>query len=102
MFDLGFYYSEREGIGLKYVRYAEFVEREILPRLDDPASFYDTAGKLKPEFVQNMDRLREWARYGDVLIVSSTCLQQRLKQPTRPGASCRPDYSQFHHGSSAQ
>jgi hypothetical protein len=102
MFDLGFYYSEREGIGVKYVRYAEFVEREILPRLGDPASFYDAAGALKPEFAQNMDRLREWARYGNVLIVSSTCLQKRLENPTRQGPSCRPEYGELDHGSDAR
>src|SRR5689334_9017255 len=31
LFDLGFFYSERQGIGLRYVQYAEFVENQILP-----------------------------------------------------------------------
>lgn len=92
MFDVGFYYSEREGIGAKYVRYAEFVEREILPRLDDPASFYDESGKLKPEFEQNLQRLREWLGYGTDLIGSSQCLQRRLSTPKLKGESCRPSY----------
>ncbi|MEZ5918200.1 MAG: hypothetical protein R3C40_11670 [Parvularculaceae bacterium] len=33
LFDLGFYYSEQRGIARKYIRYAVFVENEILPRL---------------------------------------------------------------------
>ncbi|MGA9332658.1 MAG: hypothetical protein WBV39_00075, partial [Rudaea sp.] len=92
MFDLGFYYSEREGIGVKYVRYATFVESEILPRLGDPSSFYDPSGALKPQFAQNMGRLREWIEYNDVITKSSQCLQRRLKHPQQPGESCRPDY----------
>lgn len=92
MFDLGFYYSEREGVGVKYTRYARFVEREILPRLGDPASFYDQSGALKPEFAQNLDRLREWIQYNDALIKSSQCLQRRLQHPQQPGPSCRPKY----------
>ena len=92
MFDLGFYYSERDGIGIKYTRYAEFVDNQILPRLGNPSSFYDKSGALKPAFVQNMDRLREWIEYSDTLTKSSQCLQRRLKKPQQPGPSCRPNY----------
>ncbi|MGB8635784.1 MAG: hypothetical protein WCD66_04525 [Rhodanobacteraceae bacterium] len=92
MFDLGFYYSEREGIGAKYTRYAQFVDSQILPRLGDPSSFYDASGALKPAFAQNMDRLHEWIEYSNVLVRSSKCLQRRLKHPQKPGESCRPDY----------
>ena len=100
MFDLGFYYSEREGIGVKYVRYATFVDSEILPRLGDPSSFYDESGALKPEFSQNMERLGEWIEYNEVITRSSICLQRRLERPQQPGESCRPEYSGFEHGSS--
>ena len=92
MFDLGFYYSEREGIGAKFTRYAEFVDSQILPRLGDPSSFYDESGALKPEFAQNMDRLHEWIEYSDILVISSQCLQRRLMNPQQPGQSCRPNY----------
>lgn len=97
MFDIGFFYSEQQGVGDKYERYSEFVEREILPNLDNPAAFYDASGKLKPEYAQNMERLREWADYNAVLVVSSKCLQARFAHPTRPGKSCRPDYSKLSH-----
>jgi hypothetical protein len=98
MFDLGFYYSERDGIGVKYTRYAEFVESQILPRLGDPASFYDQAGALKPEFAQNMDRLREWLDYSNALVGSSKCLQRRLQKPQQAGESCRPTYGELENG----
>jgi hypothetical protein len=93
LFDLGFYYSEREGIGLRYVRYATFVENEILPRVKEgPSAFYDGNGDLKPEFAANMDRLREWRSFLAVSMKSSECLEARFARPTEPGRSCRADY----------
>jgi len=95
MFELGYYYSELDGIGVKFVRYSEFVESQILPRLNDPAQFYDASGNLKPEFQQNMARLREWAADSQVTVVSADCLLKRFEAPKRSGASCRPDYGDF-------
>ncbi|MEX2122755.1 MAG: hypothetical protein WD795_02600 [Woeseia sp.] len=55
LFDLGFFYSERDGVGRKFVRYSEFVESEILPWLNgDPGVFYTADGALKPEYAANM------------------------------------------------
>jgi hypothetical protein len=102
MFDLGFYYSEREGIGVKYTRYARFVDSRILPRLGDRSSFYDDSGDLKPEYAQNMDRLHEWIEYNEVLIKSSECLQRRLKDPQQPGQSCRPNYDSLQDGNTTR
>ena len=60
--DLGYFYSEFVGIHEKWVRYCEFTEREILPRaLLGPSAFYDTAGRLLPEFQVHMDLLAEFA-----------------------------------------
>jgi hypothetical protein len=95
MFDIGFFYSEQQGVGVKFVRYSKFVEREILPKLDNPSSFYDATGKLKPIYAQNMERLREWVEDNAVLVASSKCLQKRFEHPMRPGRSCRPDYSKL-------
>jgi hypothetical protein len=67
-------------------------ETGIIGMLDDPASFYDESGKLKPEFEQNLQRLREWLGYGTDLIGSSQCLQRRLSTPKLKGESCRPSY----------
>jgi hypothetical protein len=92
LFDLGFFYSEEAGVGRKFERYAEFVEREILPHTNDPAFFYDAAGRLKPQYAENMQRLREWASDWLVLVQSSRCLQQGIDHPNQAGVSCRPDY----------
>ena len=93
LFDLAFFYSEQDGMGVKFRRYSEFVEREILPHLHDRAYFYDGAGRLKPEFAQNMRRLREWTADMQVLVASSRCLQRRFDHPSEPAETgCRPDY----------
>ena len=97
MFDIGFFYSEQQGVGVKFVRYSEFVDREILPNLDNPAAFYDASGKLKPAYAQNMERLREWVEDNAVLVASSKCLRKRFAHPMQKGKSCRPDYSKLIH-----
>ena len=95
MFEIGYYYSELDGIGVKFVRYSEFVESEILPRLGNPEPFYDDKGNLKPEFQQNMQRLREWVDDSAVTVVSANCLLKRFDTPKQPGPSCRPNYGDF-------
>ena len=96
MVDIGFYYSESDGIGVKFVRYSEFVNERILPYLDDPSAFYDAHGNLKPEYRQNMQRLREWVEDNGVLAVSAQCLLKRFETPKAPGPSCRPDYDHLY------
>ncbi|MBC7657157.1 MAG: hypothetical protein H7147_08290 [Frankiaceae bacterium] len=95
MFEIGYYYSELDGIGVKFVRYSEFVESQILPRVSDPKQFYDASGNLKPEFQKNMDRLREWVADSQVTVLSADCLLKRFEAPKRPGPSCRMDYGDF-------
>jgi hypothetical protein len=98
LFDLGFYYSEREGIGAKYTRYAAFVEDEILPRLKAaPAAFYGEDGELEPEFAANIERIREWRSYLPATVDASKCLDERFAEPTKPGKSCRPDCLEARH-----
>lgn len=95
MFEIGYYYSEIDGIGVKFVRYSEFVEKEILPRMGDPVAFYDDKSNLKPEYQQNMERLREWKADGAVTAISAACLLKRFEAPKLAGPSCRPHYSDF-------
>jgi hypothetical protein len=95
MFEIGYYYSELDGIGVKFVRYSDFVTDRILPYQDDPSVFYDEKGNLKPEFQQNMQRLREWANDSAVTVVSAKCLLKRFETPKQAGPSCRPDYGDF-------
>lgn len=93
LFDLGFYYSERDGVGRKFVRYSEFVDSEILPWLNsDPGVFYDADGALKPEYAASMDRLREWRSYIETMRGWAVCLDARFAAPGEPGVSCRPNF----------
>ena len=49
LWELCFYYDERDGTGQKFVRYAVFTENEILPRLkEDPRVFYTEDRKRRP------------------------------------------------------
>jgi len=90
LFDLTFFYSERDGIGRKYVRYATFVENRILPgKVDSDDVFYNANGQLKPEFVANMDRLRVFQNETEHLTLWSECLANRLKTKQVFETSCR-------------
>jgi hypothetical protein len=92
LFELCFYYDERDGTGQKFVRYATFTENEILPRMkQDPRVFYAADGKeLAPVFASHMDRLREWRRDTATLHQWASCLDRRLGEPSKAGKSCRP------------
>jgi len=90
LWELCFYFDERDGVAEKYVRYVIFVESEILPRLKGEASaFYAADGSLAPAFAANVDRLREWRRDSHRLARWSQCLRQRLNAASAPGPSCR-------------
>ena len=92
LFELCFYYDERDGVGQKFVRYATFTENEILPKMkEDSRVFYSEDSKrLKPAFDAHMDRLREWRRDIATLHRWARCLDERLSDASMPGKSCRP------------
>jgi hypothetical protein len=92
LWELCFYYDERDGTGQKFVRYTVFTENEILPRLkDDPRVFYtEDRKRLAPAFDAHMDRLQEWRRDTATLHQWARCLDERLREPSQAGPSCRP------------
>ena len=92
LFELCFYYDERDGLGQKFVRYAVFTENEVLPRLKGPpkAFYTDDGTRLAPAFESHVDRLREWRRDLATLQTWAQCLDNRLNDPSKPGGSCRP------------
>jgi hypothetical protein len=92
VYDLGFFYSERQGIGARFAHYARFVEDDILPYAHDPSHFYDANGALKPEFAANMERLREFRSFIAVTVRTAQCLDKRFAMPSQPGRSCRASY----------
>ncbi len=91
IFDLGFYYSELDGVGVKYIRYVSFVESDVLPYLErNPDAFYEPDGSaLLPEYAANMDRLDEYARESDRLRRWAGCLVYRLEADRFFAQSCR-------------
>lgn len=67
-FRLGYFYSEFRGIHENYLRHLDFVEREVLPRVDvGTDAFYDASGRFDPavrvrmalieEFIADLGRL---------------------------------------------
>jgi hypothetical protein len=92
LWEICFYYDERDGTGQKFVRYAVFTENEILPRLkENPRVFYtEDRKRLAPAFESHMDRLQEWRRDIATLHQWARCLDARLSDPSKAGPSCRP------------
>jgi len=59
--ELGWYHSEMGGIHANYARLIAFHEREVMPRaLQGAAAFYDSDGKLKPEFRVHLQLYEEF------------------------------------------
>jgi len=95
VFDLAFFFTERQGVGRRYVRYVEFVEDEILPFYGtDTSVFYLENGQLRPEFAANLERLREYRNEAESLIIWSNCLNLRLESPRDSELSCSRDFLQ--------
>lgn len=92
LWEICFYYDERDGIGQKFVRYSVFTENEILPRLkgDSRAFYTKDRTRLAPAFESHSDRLQEWRRDVATLHKWARCIDERLREPSKPGSSCRP------------
>lgn len=91
IFDLGFYYSELQGVGVKVIRYVTFVESNVLPNLKrDPAVFYTADhSALLPEYAANMDRLADYRTETERLQKWANCLVFRLQADRSFDQSCR-------------
>ena len=92
LWEICFYYDERDGVGQKFVRYSVFTENEILPRLKgNTRAFYtEDKARLAPAFEAYVDRLQAWRRDVARLHQWARCLDDRLREPSAPGPSCRP------------
>lgn len=91
LFDLGFFYNEITGVAHRYIRYAEFTEAEVLPRLKPGgAGFYSEDGQqLLPRFAAHMDRLREYRDFMANTLDWTACLAKRLETPRQRTETCR-------------
>jgi hypothetical protein len=86
-FDLGYFYSEFRGIHDNYLRHLDFLEREVLPRVEaGPDAFYDASGRFDPavrvrmalieEFTADLARLSRMA--GDLADELEAMLADRM------------------------
>jgi len=95
IFDLTFYYSEKAGVGRKYVRYVTFVEENVLPYAEAQTEIFYVDGKssLKPIFLANMDRLRDFRDESRRLMKWANCLVFRLQTDRTFDTTClRADF----------
>lgn len=61
-FELGYFYSEFVGIHDNYLRHLDFIEREVLPRVEaGPDAFYDASGRFDPAVRVRMELVEEFA-----------------------------------------
>jgi hypothetical protein len=60
-FRLGYFYSEFRGIHVNYVRHLDFIERQVLPRVElGPDAFYDGSGRFDPAVRVRMALIEEY------------------------------------------
>lgn len=60
-FRLGFFYSEFRGIHDNYLRHLDFVEREVMPKIEaGPDAFYDASGRFDPAVRVRMALIEEF------------------------------------------
>lgn len=57
-FRLSRFYNRADSVGDRYERYNHFSEERVLPYSGDRSVFYDSAGRLRPEYAAYVDRLR--------------------------------------------
>jgi hypothetical protein len=80
LFELGFFYNEFSGIGDRLVRYVEFTDREVLPRLkQENTNFYDEDLELLPIYAVHMDQIREVGDLFRDTVTWSKCIVARLE-----------------------
>jgi hypothetical protein len=92
IFDLGFFYSEVEGVGRKLLRYVEFTDSQVMPGIKRGNEWFydDETGQLHPEFAAHMDRLRDISNDSEEIADWAACLVERLENFATETDSCRP------------
>jgi len=77
-FRLARFYSRADSFGDRYLRYNDFTESQVLPYLADIRRFYDSAGRLKPEYAAYVDRLRDLHREMHSQVIEAATLRDSL------------------------
>lgn len=82
---LGYFYTEFTGIHQNYVRRLEFIENVIMPASRrGSSSFYDSSGKLRPEFEVQMWLLAEFGADVRRIAGEASVLEEWLRSGHRP------------------
>ena len=78
-YQLAILYTRLDSFGEKYIRYNDFTEERLLPLGPAQAGVYDPAtGRLKPEYVAYVDRLRDLEGLAKQLDAKAAMLKTRL------------------------
>lgn len=86
MYELGMFFATLESLADQYARYVEFLEAEVLPHRSDAAHFYvEGSNRLKPEYRENLERLRDILGLEATLAERARKLRARLERISGPG-----------------
>jgi hypothetical protein len=78
-YQLAILYTRLDSFGEKYIRYNDFTEQRLLPLGPAQPGVYDAAtGRLKPEYVAYVDRLRDLEGLAKQLDAKAAMLKTRL------------------------
>jgi hypothetical protein len=78
-FRLARFHGRADSIGDRCIRYYNFSEARVLPYVNQPETFYDERGQLKPEYAAYVDRLRDLQREHRALITEASRLRDELR-----------------------
>jgi hypothetical protein len=85
---LGYFYTDFLGIHDNYVRRLIFIEREILPRVEQGAEvFYQGDGRVRPEFLVEMSLLDEFGQDLRAASRQAAILEEWLRIGQRPSGT---------------
>lgn len=79
-FELSEYFNRLDAFGDRYMRYAEQTELDVLPKIDgeNTSAFYTADGKLRGEYREYVNRLREIRAHCDLLFANAKSLREKL------------------------
>jgi hypothetical protein len=78
-FRLARFHGRADSIGDRCIRYYNFSEARVLPYVNQPETFYDERGQLKPGYGAYVDRLRDLQREHCALITEASRLRDELR-----------------------
>ena len=79
-YELARFYNRADSVGNLYQRYASFAQSDVWPHLNDgPQLFWNPNGKLRPEILAHVERLRDFQERQGRLSREAQVLRIKLK-----------------------